>query len=101
MAGFRAPSGVSTSDLLPAVALALAVGDDPPAPAESLWDGLEAFSAYGEEVEPAPLAAAVTAALGIPPDAAGLVDHAVIGSTWEMRNRQTSIVEALFEQLEP
>jgi len=99
VAGFRAPRGVSTSDLLPAVALALAVGDDPPAPAESLWDGLEAFSAYGEEVEPAPLAAAVTAALGIPPDAAGLVDHAVIGSTWETRNRQTSIVEALFDSL--
>ena len=99
VAGFVAPVGVSTYELLPAVALALAVGDDPPAPAEALWDGLEAFSAYGEEVEPAPLAAAATTALGIAPDATGLVDHAAIGTTWETSNRQTSIVGALLEQL--
>jgi hypothetical protein len=99
VAGFSAPRGVSTYELLPAVALAVAGGEEPPAPPERLWDGLEAFSAYGEEVEPAPLAAATGAALGLAPDAAGLVDHAVIGATWEASGRRTSIVAALFDQL--
>jgi hypothetical protein len=100
VAGFTPPPGVSTYELLPAVALALAVGDEAPAPPEKLWDGLEAFSAYGEEVEPAPLAAAARTALGIPPDAAGLVDHAAIGATWETSNRRTSIIAALLDQLQ-
>lgn len=100
VAGFTAPPGVSTYELLPTVALALASGDEVPAAPEALWDGLEAFSAYGEEVEPAPLAAAATAALGISPDAAGLVDHTVIGTAWEASNRRTSIIADLLEQLE-
>lgn len=99
VAGFSAPRGVSTYELLAAVALAVAGDEEPPAPPEQLWDGLEAFSAYGEEVEPAPLAAAAGAALGVAPDAAGLVDHAVIGAGWEASGRRTSIVAALFDQL--
>lgn len=100
VAGFTPPPGVSTYELLPAVALALAVGDVAPAPPEKLWDGLEAFSAYGEEVEPAPLATAANTALGIPPDAAGLVDHAAIGVEWETTNGKVSIITALLKQLE-
>lgn len=101
VAGFAPPPGVSPYELFPAVALALAgVGEVPAAP-EALWDGLEAFSAYGEEVEPAPLAAAAASALGVPPDAAGLVDHDVIAARWESSGRRTSIVASILEQLTP
>jgi hypothetical protein len=97
--GFRRPDGVSTHDLFPSVALALAGATDAPAPPDALWDGLEAFSAYGEEVEPAPLAAAAGRVLGFPPDAAGLVDHQGIGHRWEATGGRVSVVADLLEQL--
>ena len=99
VAGYQRPPGVDTYDVFSAAALALATGATPPAPLDRLWDGLEAFPAYGDEVEPAPLASAVTAALGITPDAAGLVDHQSIADRWERSGRRTSIVGELFEQL--
>ncbi len=99
VAGFRRPSGTTTYDLFPTVALAMARGDPPPAPPESLWDGLEAFPAYGDEVEPATLAAAVTDALGIAPDATGLADHRTIGDAWERSGRRVSVIGALLDQL--
>ncbi|MBW3612083.1 MAG: hypothetical protein KY438_11245 [Actinobacteria bacterium] len=99
VAGFRRPPGLTTYDLFPTVALALAKGEEPPAPPEQLWGGLEAFSAYGDELEPAPLAAAAGAALGLAPDASGLVDHAAVGDRWEATSGQFCIVTALLEQL--
>jgi len=99
VAGFRKPKGVSTADLFPATALALATGEAPVAPADSLWDGLEAFPAYDDEVEPAPLAEALTASLGIAPDASGLVDHQRIGDEWEQSNRDISIIDRLLREL--
>jgi len=99
--GYRRPAGVETSDVFSTTALALATGRDPPAPPEQLWEGLEAFSAYGEEVEPAPLAAAAAEALGIPPDASGLVDHEAVGDAWERTGGTVSIITALLEQLRP
>jgi hypothetical protein len=99
VAGFRRPDGVSTHDLFPSVALALAGAAEAPAPPEALWDGLEAFSAYDEEVEPAPLAVAAGRALGVPPDAAGLVDHQGIGQRWEATGGRVSVVADLLDQL--
>ena len=86
---------------------ALAAGADPSSlplgderrPLTSLWDGLECFAAHDATPEPAPLAAAVTAALGRPPDAAGLVDHGRIGDAWERSKRSVSIVALLLEEL--
>ena len=101
VAGFAPPPGIPPYELFPAVALALAGIGDAPAPPEALWDGLEAFSAYGAEVEPAPLAAAAAGALGIPSDAAGLVDHDAVAAQWESSGRRTSIVASLLEQLTP
>lgn len=101
VAGYRRPGGVGTYEVFAAVALAVATGADPPAPPEQLWDGLEAFAAYGDEVEPATLAAAAGEALGIEPDAAGLVDHRAIGDEWERSNGRTSVVAALLAQLAP
>ena len=98
--GYRRPAGAGTYDVFSRTALALGLGTVPPAPLEALWEGLEVFSAYGEETEPALLAAAVTAALGLAPDACGLVDHERIGDEWERSGGRTSIVDALLGQLQ-
>jgi hypothetical protein len=97
--GFRRPPGIGIYELFPSVALALETGGTPPAPPESLWEGLEAFLADGDEIEPAPLAAACAAALGIGPDACGLADHGAIGDEWERSGGRSSIIDALFGQL--
>src|SRR5213079_2588471 len=60
VANYRRPDEVGTYEVFSATALALATGGTPPAPLDQLWDGLEAFAAYGDEIEPAVLAAAVT-----------------------------------------
>lgn len=98
--GFERPPTLTTYELFPSTALAIARGEELVAPVEALWDGLEAFAAYGDEVEPATLAAAVTDALGIAPDAAGLADHVRIGDEWERSGGRISIVTALLDQLE-
>ena len=99
VADYRRPAQTGTYEVFASAALALATGAEPPAPLEQLWDGLEAFPAYGDEVEPVPLAAAVTAAIGIPPDATGLVDHQTIGDQWERSRGGISIIQALLTQL--
>lgn len=101
VAGFERPPGIATHDLFPSIALALETGEDPATAPESLWDGLEAFAAYGDEVEPATLAAAATTALGIAPDASGVADHQAIADAWEATEGRVSIVHALLDQLEP
>lgn len=98
---YRRPAGVGTYEVFSAVALAVATGGTPPARPEELWEGLEAFPAYGDEIEPAVLAATAADALGLPPDASGLVDHAVIGDEWEHTGGAVSIVAGLFRQLAP
>jgi hypothetical protein len=99
VAGYQRPSGVETDDVFPATALALQSGDVPPADLGLLWDGLEAFAAFGDEVEPAPLAAAVTTALGLTPDASGLVDHEAIADEWERSRGGVSIIDRLLAAL--
>jgi hypothetical protein len=99
VAGYRRPARLGTYEVFGTVALALATGAPLPAPLEQLWEGLEAFPAYDDEVEPAPLAAAAALALGISPDANGLADHGPIGDEWERSRGQISIVEGLFRQL--
>lgn len=104
VAGFRRPPGVGTYELFESVALALETGGEPPAPPEQLWDGLEAFPAYvaegdGDAPEPATLAAACAEALGIPPDAVGIVDHEPVAAAWERSGGSRSIVADLLAQL--
>ena len=83
VAGYRRPDGLETEAVFSTVALALAMGDQPPAPLDRLWDGLECFPAYGADIEPSTLAASAGGALGVAPDAYGLVDHEVIAAEWE------------------
>ena len=99
VAGYRRPAGMATEEVFDVVTAALAAGHELPVPLERLWEGLEAFAAYDEEVEPATLAAACAESLGMAPDASGLVDHDVIGDQWERSRRATSIVAALLDQL--
>lgn len=97
--GYRRPPGLATEEVFDVVTAALATGEEPPAPLERLWEGLEAFAAYDDEVEPATLAAACTESLGMAPDAAGVADHDAIGDEWERSGGATSIVAALLDQL--
>ena len=99
VAHYRRPASTGTYEVFAATALALATGADPPAPLDQLWDGLEAFAAHGDEIEPAVLAAVGADAIGIPPDASGLVDHDAIGDVWEKSRGAISIVESLLREL--
>ena len=99
VAGYRRPDGLTTEEVFDVVTAALATGDQPPVPLDRLWEGLEAFAAYDDELEPAILAAACSESLGVPPDAAGLADHDLIDDQWEQSRGATSIVAALLEQL--
>jgi hypothetical protein len=101
VSAYRKPDELDTHEVFSAVALAIGTGAEPPATAEALWDGLEAFPAYGDEIEPARLASLATAALALPPDRSGLVDHQAIGDAWERANGKVSIVALLLEQLAP
>jgi hypothetical protein len=108
VAGYRLPHDLSHYDLWEQVVGALSAGADPDSltfgtehrTLRSLWDGLECFAAYGDDLEPAPLAQAATDALGRPPDAVGLVDHERIGAAWESAQGSVSIVEMVFAELQ-
>ncbi|HMG27420.1 MAG TPA: hypothetical protein VKH36_11480 [Acidimicrobiia bacterium] len=107
VAAYRPPAGLSHYDLWERVVAQLRAGGDPGALAlgeerravDSLWEGLEAFAAYGDEVEPATLTQGASAAIGRAPDAAGLVDHDRIGDAWEHARGEVSIVGLLLEEL--
>jgi hypothetical protein len=99
VASYVCPNGVGTYEVFSATALALETGADPPAPLDKLWDGLEVFAAYDDELEPQTLRGAVTLALGIEPDASGLVDHETIADEWEKSGGAVSIVDDLLRQL--
>jgi len=105
VAGYRIPRSVSHYDVWEMVTGALATGGDAfdlgseRRTTASLWDGLECFAAYGDDVEPQTLAAAATTRLGIAPDAAGLVDHNRVGDAWERANGAVSIVDLLLDEL--
>ena len=99
VSGYRRPPGVGTYEVFSSTALALASGSPPPAALEQLWDGLEVFAAYEDDIEPQPLTAAAVQAIGIEPDAAGLVDHESIADRWERTGGGVSIVADLLHQL--
>ena len=99
VAGYRRPAGMATEEVFDVVTAALAAGGALPVALDLLWEGLEAFAAYDDEVEPATLATACTASLGAPPDASGLADHDLIADQWEQSGGATSIVSALLAQL--
>ena len=108
VAGYRPPPGVSTYDIWEAVVAQLSAHTDPHAlhlgdevrPLTGLWDGLECYAAYGDDIEPQQLVQSATALLDRPPDRFGLVDHEMIGDEWERAGGAVSIVALLLAQLD-
>jgi hypothetical protein len=107
VASYAAPRGLTHYDVWEEVVGALSRGADAGDLAlgeehrslTSLWDGLECFPAYGDDVEPANLGRAATEALGLAPDLVGMVDHERVGEEWERAGGDLSIVERLEAQL--
>jgi hypothetical protein len=66
---------------------------------DSLWEGLECFPAYGEELEPAVLAGMARGVVGLAPAAAGLVDHGRVGDEWTRSKGVRSLMDMLYEEL--
>jgi hypothetical protein len=97
VAGYVTPKGLTHNDVWD-VAVESVIGA-PRLRAQDLWDGLECFPAYGDDIEPARLAAAAAEELGTLPDASGLVDHTTIGDEWERRRGAVSIIDLLLQQL--
>lgn len=107
VAAYQAPKGISPYDLWDLVVdaitggapiTALPIGPGSVALTE-LWDGLECFPAYGDELEPATLAQRVSETLQCSPDLSGLVDHDAIGDEWERSAGAVSVVDLLTRQL--
>lgn len=107
VAGYRAPEGASHYDVWEQVIAQLTNHHDPHSlrigeemrPLASFWDGLECFAAYGDDIEPAQLAARATSLLGRAPERVGLVDHEAIADAWEHARGKVSIVSLLLDQL--
>ena len=91
VASYAPPRGTSHEDVWEAVVTQMSNGADPHAlrlgedvrPLTSLWDGLECFAAYGDDIEPARLAVSAMGLLAVRPQRQGLVDHDAIGDAWE------------------
>ncbi|MGZ4677898.1 MAG: hypothetical protein ACXVJ7_14050 [Acidimicrobiia bacterium] len=107
VAGFRQPGGISPYDLWDAVVGALSAGEDPDALSvgdttvalDALWEGLECFPAFDDELEPIAVVRRAEQVLPIPPDLHGLVDHDAVGDAWEQADGAVSIVALLSAQL--
>ena len=97
--GYEKPKGVPTIEVFGRIALALAQGEAPLTDPASLWDGLEAFPAFYDEVAVDVLRGVVTQALGLEPFAVGEVDHETIGDDWERDEGKRSVIDDLRKQL--
>ncbi len=104
---FTQPTGLSHYDLWEEVVTQLSTGTPPEVLSlgeasralAGLWDGLECYVAFGDDLEPANLALRTTRALEIAPDRCGLADHQVVGDQWEQAGGGVSIVQLLADQL--
>jgi hypothetical protein len=108
VASYRTPDGLSHYDVWEQVVAELSAGADGAAgiplgderrALSELWEGLECYPAYGDDVEPANLARAATDALRIAPELAGMIDHGPIADAWERAGGALSIVDLLEQQL--
>jgi hypothetical protein len=79
----------------------LAIGQER-RPLAGVWEVLEVFPAFGDDVPPERLAAGASEVLGgWAPDAAGVVDHNRLGDLWKGKRGAFSVGEALLDQLAP
>ena len=99
VAGYKKPPKIESTMLFSGIAFDIATGRPPVAAPAALWDGLEIFMAYDDEIEPITLATCGQHVLRIAPDLVGMVDHTTIGDRWEMSQGKVSIIDALVAQL--
>jgi hypothetical protein len=99
VAGYERPPRTSTEGIFGQTVFALMNEDPPPAPLDRLWGGLEVYPAFGNEIEPATLAALTGAILQLQPDAFGLVDHAAIGDAWERDRSKVDLAATVLQHL--
>ena len=101
--GYQRPPATSTTNVFRRIAAEVAEsGTDPAkiiAAPESLWGGLEVFSAYEEQLTVDELREWCVTLIGIEPDAVGCVDHDPIGDEWERTSGASDIFSALMAQL--
>lgn len=110
-ARFRMPRGENPHDLFGDVLQALANAAGPDGDALSIasqsltlsqiWEVLEVFPTFGDELEPAAVAAAADEALGRSADVAGYVDHSRMGDDFKGRSGDYSVGTILLTTLEP
>ncbi|MDX1619731.1 MAG: hypothetical protein R3320_01985 [Nitriliruptorales bacterium] len=100
-AGFEQPDGMSHHDLWDEVIVQVADGvADLELGSEhrtvgSLWQVLEVFPAFGEDVEPEQLRRWVEELLGREALGAGEVDHERLGGRWKRRGHEFDLASAL------
>ncbi|WCO67814.1 hypothetical protein PO878_03635 [Iamia majanohamensis] len=86
------PGRLSGYHLFPAVAGALARGEDPALDPTTVWCGLEAVPAFDDDVEPDTLAAHLGTILGWDPDAWGPLDRDELARRWERSHGDLDVV---------
>lgn len=99
--GFARPGRITDYHLFPLVAGALSRDEEPEVDPHEAWTGLEASPAYDDPVEVTELVAWCTTALGVEPDASGLVDRVGIGRAWERSGGDLDVVAHLCDLLDP
>ena len=110
-AAFAMPRGIDHNDLFDLVLQAfgevgapasdpLPVGDEL-RPLGTIWEVLEVFPAFGDDLDPTTLAATASEVLGgWPPLAAGFADHDRLGDAWKGSRGGFSVGAALLDQLD-
>ncbi len=93
------PHGLSSADLLPRLAGALARGEQPDLDPTTVWVGLEAAPAFDDPVAPDHLADSLAAVLGRRPDASGPLDRAALSRRWEMSYGRLDVVAWAMEHI--
>jgi hypothetical protein len=110
-ARFRTPAGVNPHDLFEVVLGGIANAVDPNADSfvagrerrtlASIWEALEVFPAFTDDVQPVDLARAAAAVLnGREPDVFGVVNHDRLGDMWKGARGDFSVGAALLETLQ-
>lgn len=110
-AGFRMPRGVNPHDLFEVVLQGLAGCAAPDVDAlvvgeehrrlDEVWEALEVWPTFGDDLAPDVVAASAARALGRAPDVAGRADHARLGDEFKGRKGDFSVGQALLASLEP
>ena len=110
-AGFAMPRGVNPHDLFEVVLAGLADVEDAATdalwlgeerrPLSGVWEVLEVFPTFGDDLAPATLVAVVGDILGRRPDVAGYADHERLGDLFKGRRGDFSVGAALLDALDP